>query len=317
LVDLFGKKKLEDSMRELESQVSKLQEERDGLVLALERKEEKIKRLSSAYQESSLALKSAEKKSLVPSQARTISDQAEDAAARPRGDLLGASAALNVIGKLSAFRSDKEDLITAYLRMPEKELPAEARRLAESVRSDRGTALFHCPRIFTLALVPPFPLEKMAPKLDSAFFVEPLREMMETPVLVISAHAGESFLGVALNKEGFEVKEIVRSQVKEKHSKGGWSQKRFERLREEDIHGHAESVVEKMEEILGKYRLILKYAVISGDQSLLRLIEPSVKLPSVSRKIEKHDKNWQEELLEEAYGFTCYRSCGEAGDRLG
>ena len=63
--------------------------------------------------------------------------------------------------------------------------------------------------------------------------------MLEIPVLVISAHAGDTLIGIALSSGRFEVQEAVKSQVKEKHSKGGWSQKRFERLRDEDIRNHA------------------------------------------------------------------------------
>lgn len=45
--------------------------------------------------------------------------------------------------------------------------------------------------------------------------------MLYTPVLVVSVHAGSSLLGMALGAGAFEIKELVESQVKEKHSKGG------------------------------------------------------------------------------------------------
>ena len=72
-----------------------------------------------------------------------------------------------------------------------------------------------------------------------------------------------------MSREGFEVKEFVESQVKEKHSKGGWSQKRFERLREEDIKNHVDAVLDKLSVLLAKYGTIVKYAVLSGDESLI------------------------------------------------
>ncbi len=114
-------------------------------------------------------------------------------------------------------------------------------------------------------------------------------------------------MGVAMSQEGFEVLEFVESQVKEKHSKGGWSQKRFERLREEDIKNHVDAVLEKLSKLLGKYRTIVKYAILSGDESLIKQIKPSIGLPIVERRLEPHDEKQLDSLLEEVYGFTCYR----------
>ena len=85
---------------------------------------------------------------------------------------------------------------------------------------------------------------------------------MNTPALIVSAHAGDTFLGVAMSRAGFEVMELVESQVKEKHSKGGWSQKRFERLREEDIKNHLDLILEKLAQLESKYGSIVKYAVL-------------------------------------------------------
>jgi predicted RNase H-like nuclease (RuvC/YqgF family) len=110
-----------------------------------------------------------------------------------------------------------------------------------------------------------------------------------------------------MSREGFEVKELVESQVKEKHSKGGWSQKRFERLREEDIKNHVDAALEKLSVLLGKYGTIAKYAVLGGDESLIRQIAPSVSLPVIERRLEPHDEKELDLLLEEVYGFTCYR----------
>jgi hypothetical protein len=131
--------------------------------------------------------------------------------------------------------------------------------------------------------------------------------MMDTPVLVVSAHAGETFLGVALSREGFLAEEQVASSVMGKHSKGGWSQKRFERLREEDIKSHLDLATEKISELMSKYKTLLKYAVLSGDESLIRQIAPGIGLPVVERRLEWHDERKTKALLEEVYGFSCHR----------
>jgi len=161
--------------------------------------------------------------------------------------------------------------------------------------------------LFTLQLIPPFPIQESYTREGSAFILDPLEEMMDTPVLVVSAHAGETFLGVALSQEGFLAEELVESSVMGKHSKGGWSQKRFERLREEDIKSHVDLAAEKLDGLMGKYKSLLKYAVLSGEDNLIRQIAPGIDLPVVEIRLERHDGRKTKALLEEVYGFTCYR----------
>ncbi len=57
MVDLFGKKKLEDRILELEAARAKLEREKEELMRTLEKREEKIRKLASANQEANLALK--------------------------------------------------------------------------------------------------------------------------------------------------------------------------------------------------------------------------------------------------------------------
>lgn len=314
MVDLFGKKKLEDRMGVLESEVLSLEKERDELLLTLEKRDEKIRKLTSSYQEANLALKSMEKRATAPAP-QSIREAAEESRDRPKGRRMRPADAEKMLRKLGDFRSKYDDLLTAYVSSPEKGLPPEAQRLIESIKPGREIAVLHCPQVFTMAIVPPVPIDSSI--LDSsireeeAFFLDPLLETMEISVLLISAHAGDTFLGVALNKDGFEAEETIRTQVKEKHSKGGWSQKRFERLREEDIRNHAEAVVEKLSGLVEKYGPVLKYAVISGDQALLKQISPGIKIPIIERSIERHDERPSREIIEDLYKFTVYRSCGE------
>lgn len=320
MVDLFGKKG-QEKISGLESDLFALQKERDELRQILEKRDEKIKKLTCANQEANIAIKALESsfsqghsKSL-PSKpetdkARSAKVEAENV--RALGKKMTPSEAGMLFQRLGGIKSPKEDLLTSYLIMPgnaaDKGLPADIQILASSIRPGRGMAAFQCPGLFSLALVPPLPLKEDVVEFDDVFHAEPLCEMSETPVLVISAHAGETFLGVALSKDGFEVQEMVESQVKEKHSKGGWSQKRFERLRDEDIRSHAQAVEQRLQEMLGKYRPVLKYAVIGGDPGLLKQISPVLNLPKVERSLEKPDEKHTVALLDDVYGFVLYRS---------
>jgi hypothetical protein len=309
LVDLFGKKKLDDRILELQAALAKLDGEKEELLRTLEKRDEKMRKLSSANQEANLALKAAEQKAAAlttptPSAVERCEEQ------KPKARKLSLREMDLLMERLKACRSPRDDLLVAFYPGPILEddaLPSQIKKAAAAIKSQRGGIILHSPQLFTLQLIPPFPILESYSREGSTFALDSLEEMMDTPVLVVSAHAGETFLGVAIGREGFEAEELVESQVMGKHSKGGWSQKRFERLREEDIKSHVDLVSEKLAELMGKYKTILKYAVFSGEESLIRQIAPAIDLPVVERRLERHDDRKTKELLEEVYGFTCYR----------
>ncbi|MFA7375237.1 MAG: Vms1/Ankzf1 family peptidyl-tRNA hydrolase, partial [Methanothrix soehngenii] len=239
MVDLFGKKKLEDRISELEEAIAVREREKEELVRTLQKREEKIKRLASANQEVNLALKAMEQKTatMVTSSPEKMETE------RPKARLPEAWMPDNreldlLIQRLQGFRSPREDLLVYAFpgSLPEDaDIPPQIRRAAMEIKTHRGGIIIYCPQLFALQFIPPFPIKERGSWEGSSFQLSLIEEMMNTPALVVSAHAGSTFLGVALSREGFAVHEKVETQVKEKHSKGGWSQKRFERLREEDI----------------------------------------------------------------------------------
>jgi hypothetical protein len=308
-VDLFGKKKLEDRVLELDAAKAALERENEEFMRTLEKRDEKIRKLTSANQEANLALKAMEQKaasvSLSPVAKAECEEEKQPKAWKPSRRELDM-----LLQRLKACSSPKDDLLVACFPGPvpeEVSLPPQAIKAALAIKSQRGKIILYYPQLFMLLLIPPFPIQESASWEASTFQLDLFSEVAETPVLVVSAHAGETFMGVAMSQEGFEVLESVESQVKEKHSKGGWSQKRFERLREEDIKNHVDAVQEKLSMLLAKYGTIVKYAILSGDESLTRQIKPSIGLPIVERRLETHDEKQLDSLLEEVFGFTCYR----------
>jgi hypothetical protein len=236
LVDLFGKKKLDDRILELQAALAKLEDEKEELLRTLEKRDEKMRKLSSANQEANLALKAAEQKAAaLTAPAPTAVEWCEEQ--KPKARKLSLREMNLLMERLKACRSPKDDLLVAFYPGPVPEddaLPSQIKKAAAAIKSQRGGIILHNPQLFTLQLIPPFPISESYSREGSTFALDSLEEMMDTPVLIVSAHAGETFLGVALSREGFEAEEQVESQVMGKHSKGGWSQKRFERLREEE-----------------------------------------------------------------------------------
>lgn len=316
MVDLLGKKKLEEEIERLRSRVRELQEENGALALQIERREDKIRKLSAASQETSLALKAAEQRiaSLLERDGRQDEKEEDEDGEMPRRDasssrLLKPRETERLLDRLDGCRSPRDDLLSAYLipGSTGEGLPPEVGEVVKRAGSGRGVAVFSDPLLFTIALVPPFPLKEEETAWAGSFRTGPLREILDAPVLVVAAHAGETLLGLALGRDGFAEKAVVKSTVKEKHTKGGWSQKRFERLREEDIRQHADLVVERLPEILKDRRSIPARAVVSGDPALLKMIVPSLQLSVTEAKIGRFDRKNPDEILEEVYAFVLLR----------
>ena len=207
MVDLFGKKKLDDRILELQAALAKLEGEKEELLRTLEKREEKIRRLSSANQEANLALKAAEQKA-----AASLSAPAQAAVERcdeeqkPKAKKLSLREMDLLMERLKACRSPRDDLLVAFYPGPVPEdaaLPPQIKKAAATIKSQRGGIILHSPQLFSLQLIPPFPIQESLSREGSAFALDLLEEMMDTPVLVVSAHAGETFLGVALSREGF------------------------------------------------------------------------------------------------------------------
>jgi len=312
MVDLFGKKKLEERIMDLEADLSRLVAERDDLLRTVEKRDEKLKKLSALNQEANIALKAAEQRAAVLEASRSAPQDKAEQLAEPRaeGRKLGLRDMDSLLERLQAVRSPREDLLTACYPGASPEgslLPEYLKNAASAFNSRRGGIILHCPQLFSLLLVPPFPIKESRSHEGGKFSLNTIREMMEEPVLLVSAHAGDTFLGISLCRDKFEAEELVQSSVMGRHSKGGWSQKRFERLREEDVKAHVDLVIEKLEAMLGRYKPVLHYAVLSGEESLVRQIASFVDLPLVERKLSRIDSRETNLLLDEVYGFVCYR----------
>ena len=319
LVDLLGKKKLEEKIVELTShlsgltfRVTELEDEKDRLLRQLDKREEKVRALTQSYQEASVELKSmTQKAEALQVRKEGGADVAVAEPERVRSETLSPHWIKNLIQRLESCRSPRDDLVTAYLRNGAKdnvgELPKDVRNILMGIGSKQGVALFHYPLLFTLALVLPFPLTETLVKEGPLFDLGPLRGYLDVPVLVIAARAGETLLGVALSSEGFEEYHVVKSTVKEKHSKGGWSQKRFERLRDEDVRQHADLVKREIPALMKSYRSLLVYAVVSGDPLLTKQIISILEIPVIEAKIGRFESKRIDRVLDEVYGFVCYR----------
>jgi len=296
---ISGKGQLELEIEKLNSRIAKLELDLHSAKTQLEKKEALARQAVADRQEAEARLN----QELVRTQ--TLSHELETIRAESQNRLefrgienLSPSAVQAYLSKLRSFRSPADDLLTAYLLpgtrlsdlLSEKILDMieeETLTLLERLDPETGLVLFYdLHRMICEAMVPPFPAPSSSWQLGNRFETSFLEENLNKGyrILVLVLHAGESFIGFAPDARVFDTEELVRSSVKEKHSKGGFSQRRFERLREEDIAHHMDKVFEALDKVLEENSPI-DCVIMSGDPQLIR--ETQKHLPLNFEIIEK------------------------------
>lgn len=320
---ISGKGQLELEIDSLNSQIAKLELDLGSARTQLEKKEALAKQAVADRQEAEARLN----QELVRTQTlshelETIRAESQERLKFRRIENLSPSAVQAYLSKLSSFYSPADDLLTVYLPqgtrlsdlLSEKILDMieeEPLNLLERLNPETGLVLFYdLHRMICEAIVPPFPVPSSFWQLGNRFETSFLEDILSKDyrMLVLVLHAGESFIGFAPDARVFDTEELVRSSVKEKHSKGGFSQRRFERLREEDIAHHMNKVFEALDKVLEENSPI-DYIIMSGDPQLIK--ETQKRLPLNLEIIEKPsdikvEKAGGEEILRTALSSRRY-----------
>lgn len=287
---LFNRKELEKKIEILQARIDELEPENKSLSTRLSEQEVRAKKAVSDKQEADLALKKAEKRidnleyTLEKLKEETVQKTDDLTLTSKRAVTLTNAQSCDLLSQIGSIRSRNEDLVTVYLRPNESftdlnefgstiELDQDVKYLMQRIESPTGMALFYDMKrleMVRMLMTPPFPIVESRWKLDRVFDTAQLQELLEQNKVfcILSAHAGETFIGIS-NREAFIDYKVVRSSVKEKHRKGGWSQRRFERLRDEDIKHHAEKARGVFEALVDDYKDELKMVVASGEHNLI------------------------------------------------
>ncbi len=178
--------------------------------------------------------------------------------------------------------------------------------LIEKIDSSTGKVIFYdTDRLIKLVLVPAFPVTRSDYSLDRHFNTEPLKKSLAgEKALVVNSHAGETFIGV-IEADTFVEHEVIRSSVMGKHSKGGWSQKRFQSLVEEDVRHHADKVREALLPMVGRHKDI-RYIIAAGEGRLVKMITEGYEYPLVMKSLEAVSKKNAEQVLREVMTVRVY-----------
>jgi peptide subunit release factor 1 (eRF1) len=284
---ISGKGQFELEIDRLNSRIVKLESDLQSAKTQLEKKESLARQAVADKQEAEACLN----QEFIRIQ--TLSHELEKIRAESpeklefRGtETLSPSAAQAYLYKLSSFHSPAEDLLTVYLPygttfsgvLSAKILDLIGEKtitLLERLERETGLVIYYdLHRIICEAIVPPIPISSPAWQLGNSFETSFLKETLSKNyrILILILHAGESFIGFAPDAQIFDTRELIRSSVKEKHSKGGFSQRRFERLREEDIAHHVGKVLEALDKVLEENPLI-DFVIMSGDPLLIKEVQ--------------------------------------------
>ena len=295
---LFNRKEQERKIELLQTRINELEYENKSLSERISKQAARAKKALSDKQGADLALKKAEERiDTIERELKSLKEK-EDAQLSVREAVtLTADRASDLLFQIGSLRSRNDDLLTAYLRPEETVSDLDAFELDNSVKymmarieSPTGIALFYDLKRGRMApqiVAPPFMIPESRWKLDYAFDTTQLQELLDTNrvICIVLAHAGESFIGISDRERVIEYK-IVRSSVKEKHTKGGMSQRRFERLRDEDIRHHGEKARSAFEALIAGYKSELEMVVASGEHNLIKMITRDNDFPLLLRSID-------------------------------
>jgi hypothetical protein len=170
------------------------------------------------------------------------------------------------------------DACSLYLAAGQEPPPGHAAREALDALGDRpsGAVLFVGERA-RLAISPPFPVAGVeAP----GYVTAPLRDLLTRPrnLGVVLVRLGGYSVGVYRDGRFVDTKTGGRF-VKNRHRKGGQSQRRFERIREGQIREHFDDVAEAVQSKLLPVAGELDWVVLGGDRHTVQAYLKRAPLP--------------------------------------
>ena len=313
MFDLFKK----EEINSLKERISQLEEENRKLLLQLEKKDEKTKKTIAAKQDIDQELNEARTRiSSLTNEIQTLKKETSQEFNFRFSERLSKNRLDEIIFSLSEFKSKISTLITVYLEKDKlleevvkdkiKLFDTGALPLIEKIESSTGKIIFYdTNRIVNLVIIPVFPVLRSEFVLNRHFHLEPLKNNLEyDKILVVNTHAGETIMGI-VESDIFVEHEIVRSSVMGKHKQGGWSQKRFQNLVEEDVKHHADKVRTVLERMKLEHKDI-RYVLAGGEGKLVKMITEGYDLPLIIKTMDTTPDGNVDQVLRDIFAVRCY-----------
>lgn len=291
-----------EEINSLKARITELEEENRKLAVQLEKKDEKTRKTVAEKQDVDRELNEVRHKLL------SLEDELQKLKKESSCELkfrfsgsLSRHEFDDVLFLLGSLQSKTSTLITIYLAGEEtlKNIPHDIASLIDSasitliekIESPTGKVIFYdTNHVIKLVILPVLPILNSRGILERRFDIEPLKKSLEfDKVLALNAHAGETFAGI-VEADTFVEHEIIRSSVMGKHKQGGWSQKRFQSLVEEDVRHHADKVRAALSRMIGKHKDI-QYVIAGGEGKLVKIILEGYDFPLIIKSMDVGSKN--------------------------
>jgi len=244
-------KKREAEIEELEEQVSELEEEKQSWKKRFESEKERRKQLSRKKQEAEEELNRLKDKLRKSGSSEKEPETQDDQ--KDNFKPISFGKAHDMLQKLDSLESSEKDLVTVYSPEDLDDLE-DLRGLKNSISAEQFSEL-HDLESFVAFLDQDTgnTVLKISSFFDSKFVLEEffdiadLLDFFNSEKYWVLVSAGETKV---FREEAGEIEEVEssKSRVDREHSKGGFSQGRFERKRDEQIEGHVKQVKNVLEE---------------------------------------------------------------------
>ncbi len=304
---LFGPDK-DAKIDELKTEVEEKQEKIERIEKNLEKEKKRAKEAITEKQKTDKEVKNLENKlDSLKDKIRRLEKGKEKEEPEKKVKHFSKNQYSSFLDMMSTIKLDHEGLKTQYATEKEELKSYEESGKIHNIDSETGFVhLSDELEVFNYLIIPPFPIENSYNR-GKKFNLEQLKQQLsDGPSLrVIDLHAGTSTVGFLKDGE-FENFEKIKSNVKSKHSKGGFSQGRFERNRKKQIEEHVDKVIEKM----GEFSESLDYTILAGNDRMTSMmedkahIEGSVLEKSLNLSDIKSSK--REDYLKKIFGARLY-----------
>ena len=146
--------------------------------------------------------------------------------------------------------------------------------------------IFSCQILDVFRTIPLFVQVEDFIHIDSAPFIRPLAELMEdhaTAAVVIADNKKSRIFVVSMVETGSE--EVIKGNVKNHVKVGGWSQQRYERRRDNELHKYALEIVEALEKIYNSEEI--NHILMVGSKETLQAIHENMPHELRDKVVEK------------------------------
>jgi peptide chain release factor subunit 1 len=146
--------------------------------------------------------------------------------------------------------------------------------------------IFACHVLDVFRTIPlPVPVEDLI-RIDSSPFIRPLAELREghtTAAVVVADNKKARIFVVSMAETGSE--ELIKGNVKNHVKVGSWSQQRYERRRDNELHKYALEIVEALAKIGNSEEI--NHILMVGSKETLRAIHENMPHELQSKVVEK------------------------------